>query len=53
VLATGDGVVTRVTNHPYAGRYVVIKHSANYSTRYLHYQVKQAVLLGRISTMNY
>ena len=36
VLATGDGVVTRVTNHPYAGRYVVIKHSANYSTRYLH-----------------
>ncbi|EAR55167.1 hypothetical protein SKA34_07289 [Photobacterium sp. SKA34] len=36
VLATGDGVVTLVTNHPYAGRYVVIKHSANYSTRYLH-----------------
>ena len=36
VLATSDGVVTRVTNHPYAGRYVVIKHSANYSTRYLH-----------------
>ena len=36
VLATGDGVVTRVTNHPYAGRYVVIKYSANYSTRYLH-----------------
>lgn len=36
VLATGDGVVTLVTNHPYAGRYIVIKHSANYSTRYLH-----------------
>ncbi|WP_256384926.1 peptidoglycan DD-metalloendopeptidase family protein [Photobacterium toruni] len=36
VLTTGDGVVTRVINHPYAGRYVVIKHSANYSTRYLH-----------------
>lgn len=36
VLATGDGEVTLVTNHPYAGRYVVIKHSAIYSTRYLH-----------------
>ncbi|MFV0574479.1 MAG: peptidoglycan DD-metalloendopeptidase family protein [Vibrio sp.] len=36
VLATADGVVTMVTNHPYAGKYVVIKHSSTYSTRYLH-----------------
>ncbi|KFZ38033.1 peptidase M23 [Shewanella mangrovi] len=36
VEATGDGVVKLVTNHPYAGRYVVIEHDSKYTTRYLH-----------------
>ncbi|WP_245595633.1 MULTISPECIES: peptidoglycan DD-metalloendopeptidase family protein [Ferrimonas] len=36
LLAAGDGVVTRVENHPYAGRYVVIDHGGRYRTRYLH-----------------
>ncbi len=36
VLATGDGVVTRVVNHPYAGKYIEIQHSGQYVTRYLH-----------------
>ncbi|HIF9541716.1 peptidase M23 [Photobacterium damselae subsp. damselae] len=36
VLATGDGVVVLTTNHPYAGRYIVIQHGTNYKTRYLH-----------------
>ena len=36
VLATGDGIVTRVANHPYAGRYLVIDNDGPYSTRFLH-----------------
>lgn len=36
VLATGDGVVTRVQKHPYAGLYIVIEHGQKYRTRYLH-----------------
>ncbi|GGY88794.1 subfamily M23B unassigned peptidase [Shewanella fodinae] len=36
VVATGDGVVTLVTNHPYAGKYIVIEHDSKYTTRYLH-----------------
>ena len=36
VLSTGDGVVTRVENHPYAGLYVEISHGSQYATRYLH-----------------
>ncbi|WP_304103332.1 peptidoglycan DD-metalloendopeptidase family protein [Marinobacter antarcticus] len=36
VMSTGDGTVTRVGNHPYAGRYVDIKHSGSFETRYLH-----------------
>ncbi|MCP3177103.1 peptidoglycan DD-metalloendopeptidase family protein [Desulfuromonas sp. KJ2020] len=36
VLATGDGVVTRVQNHPFAGKYVEIQHGSHYTTRYLH-----------------
>ncbi|WP_305044315.1 peptidoglycan DD-metalloendopeptidase family protein [Geoalkalibacter sp.] len=36
VLATGDGVVTRVNNHPFAGKYVEIRHGGDYTTRYLH-----------------
>jgi murein DD-endopeptidase len=36
VVATGDGVVTRVQKHPYAGLYIVIEHGQKYRTRYLH-----------------
>ncbi|MDY0213274.1 MAG: peptidoglycan DD-metalloendopeptidase family protein [Desulfuromonadaceae bacterium] len=36
VLATGDGIVTRVQNHPYAGKYIEIQHGSHYTTRYLH-----------------
>lgn len=36
VLSTGDGVVARVGNHPFAGRYIDIKHGGEYKTRYLH-----------------
>ncbi|TVQ70127.1 MAG: peptidase M23 [Oceanospirillales bacterium] len=36
VVTIGDGVVTRVENHPFAGRYLEIRHNSTYSTRYLH-----------------
>lgn len=36
VLTTGDGVVTRVENHPFAGLYVEVSHGTRYTTRYLH-----------------
>ena len=36
VLSTGDGVVSRVKTHPYAGKYIEIQHSGQYVTRYLH-----------------
>ncbi len=36
VLAAGDGVVAKVENHQYAGRYVVIEFSSRYRARYLH-----------------
>jgi len=36
VRSTGDGVVSRVENHPYAGLYIEIEHNERYSTRYLH-----------------
>ncbi len=36
ILAAGDGVVTRVVKHKYAGLYVEIKHSERYTSRYLH-----------------
>jgi murein DD-endopeptidase len=36
VLSTGDGVVSRVKTHPYAGKYIEIQHSGQYITRYLH-----------------
>ncbi|MBY5991305.1 peptidoglycan DD-metalloendopeptidase family protein [Ferrimonas balearica] len=36
ILAAGDGRVTRVENHPIAGKYVVIEHGGQYRTRYLH-----------------
>lgn len=36
VLSTGDGIVTEVKKHPYAGLYIKIKHGQKYQTRYLH-----------------
>ncbi|MGV3002970.1 peptidoglycan DD-metalloendopeptidase family protein [Vibrio sp.] len=36
VIATGDGIVTLTTNHPYAGKYIVVQHGSTYRTRYLH-----------------
>lgn len=36
VLTTGDGVVTRVENHPFAGKYVEIQHGTRFTTRYMH-----------------
>ncbi len=36
IVSTGDGVVVMTRNHPYAGKYVVIKHGSTYKTRYLH-----------------
>lgn len=36
ILSTGDGVVTRVGNHRFAGKYIDIEHSSKYKTRYLH-----------------
>ena len=36
VLAPGEGVVTLITKHAFAGNYIVIKHDNNVETRYLH-----------------
>ena len=36
VLTTGDGVVTRVGNHVFAGKYIEIEHPGPFKTRYLH-----------------
>lgn len=36
VLATGDGVVTRIATHKYAGKYVVVEYTGPYSSRFLH-----------------
>ncbi|NLQ18357.1 peptidoglycan DD-metalloendopeptidase family protein [Marinomonas sp. M1K-6] len=36
VLATGDGIVTRVANHKYAGKYVVVNYTGPYGSRFLH-----------------
>jgi murein DD-endopeptidase MepM/ murein hydrolase activator NlpD len=36
IVSIGDGRVEAVREHPYAGKYVVIKHDNTYSTRYLH-----------------
>ena len=36
ILATGDGVVTRVANHRYAGRYIVMDYAGPYGARFLH-----------------
>ncbi|MBE8166811.1 MAG: peptidoglycan DD-metalloendopeptidase family protein [Shewanella sp.] len=36
VLATSDGIVKLVSEHPYAGNYIVVEHNEKYQTRYLH-----------------
>ncbi|WP_428243394.1 peptidoglycan DD-metalloendopeptidase family protein [Gynuella sp.] len=36
VFSVGDGIVTRIANHPYAGRYIEIEHPGPFKTRYLH-----------------
>lgn len=36
VMSTGDGIVKRVGNHPYAGKYIDIDHGGSHTTRYLH-----------------
>jgi len=36
ILTTGDGVVDRVGNHRYAGKYIDVDHGNAYKTRYLH-----------------
>lgn len=36
VMSTGDGIVSRIGNHPYAGKYVEVEHSGAFKTRYLH-----------------
>ncbi len=36
IVAPGDGIVSLVTDHKYAGKYVVIEHGSKYRTRYLH-----------------
>ncbi|MBB5320972.1 peptidoglycan DD-metalloendopeptidase family protein [Marinobacter oulmenensis] len=36
VMSTGDGVVTRIGDHPYAGKYINIRHNGSLTTRYLH-----------------
>lgn len=42
VVATGDGHVTRVRQHPFAGNYIEIQHGGRYTTRYLH--LEQAIV---------
>lgn len=36
VLTTGDGIVTRIGDHPFAGKYIEIEHHGQFQTRYLH-----------------
>ncbi|BES71334.1 peptidoglycan DD-metalloendopeptidase family protein [Marinobacter nanhaiticus D15-8W] len=36
IMSTGDGIVSRIGNHPYAGKYVEVEHSGAFKTRYLH-----------------
>ena len=46
VVTTGDGIVTRVVRHKYAGLYIEIKHGQSYKTRYLHLN-KSYVIKGQ------
>ena len=57
VIATGDGIVRLVTNHPYAGKYIVIEHNERYTTRYLHLsrslvRVGQKVKRGQVIALS-
>lgn len=36
IVAPGDGIVSLVTDHRFAGKYIVIDHGNKYRTRYLH-----------------
>lgn len=36
ILSTGDGVITRIGDHPYAGKYIEVEHPGQFKTRYLH-----------------
>ncbi len=36
ILSIGDGIVSRVGNHPFAGKYIEIDHLGQFKTRYLH-----------------
>ncbi|WP_369624190.1 peptidoglycan DD-metalloendopeptidase family protein [Marinobacterium sp. BA1] len=50
ILSIGDGIVSRVGNHPFAGKYIVIEHPSHFKTRYLHLSridVKQGQRLNR------
>ncbi|TFY95175.1 peptidase M23 [Pseudomonas nabeulensis] len=50
ILSTGDGVVSRIGNHPYAGQYIEVEHPGQFKTRYLHLsqvQVKQGQQVSR------
>ncbi|WP_262492663.1 peptidoglycan DD-metalloendopeptidase family protein [Marinobacter sp. AL4B] len=38
IFSTGDGIVRRVGNHRYAGKYIDIDHGGSHTTRYLHLQ---------------
>ncbi|WP_235041599.1 peptidoglycan DD-metalloendopeptidase family protein [Vreelandella profundi] len=50
VLAPANGRVERVSNHPAAGRYIVVRHDNGYRTRYLHLS-RQLVNQGDRVTM--
>jgi len=50
IYSTGDGKVTLIKNHPYAGKYIVIQHGGIYKTRYLHLSkilVKKGQIVSR------
>ncbi len=49
VLSTGDGVVSRIGNHPYAGRYIEVEHPGHFKTRYLHLSQVQVQRGQRVS----
>ncbi|WP_313322132.1 peptidoglycan DD-metalloendopeptidase family protein [Stutzerimonas nitrititolerans] len=36
ILSIADGVITRIGNHPYAGKYLEVEHPGQFKTRYLH-----------------
>jgi murein DD-endopeptidase len=36
IMTIGDGIITRIGDHPYAGKYVEIEHPGQFKTRYLH-----------------